>query len=130
VLDVELERRPARHGAVDVAVVDAQVLGHRHRVVDHHLVAATGADVGVDVGLLHAAVGQRPLHRERVVLDAVEVGGDGIVAQPDPGDHRRPVAHVLSSSCPTRSKASGGDPRVGVLELSYVSLAAALTISV
>ena len=34
VLHVELERRAAGHRAVDVAVVDAEVLGHRDRVVD------------------------------------------------------------------------------------------------
>ena len=40
VLHVELERRAAGHRAVDVAVVDAQVLGHRDGVVDHHPAAA------------------------------------------------------------------------------------------
>jgi hypothetical protein len=91
VLDVELERRAAGHRPVDVAVVDAEVLGQRDRVVDHHLVAAAGADIGVDRRLLDAAVGERPLHGERVVLHAVEVGGDGVVAQPDAGDDGRPV---------------------------------------
>ena len=45
-------------------------------VVDHHPAAAR-RHVAVDVGLGHAAVLEHPLHGERVVLDPVEVGGDG-----------------------------------------------------
>jgi len=50
-LDVELEGRPARHRAVDVAMVDAQVLGHRDRIVDHHPARAADADVPSSVDL-------------------------------------------------------------------------------
>ena len=81
VLDVELERRAAGHRAVDVAVVDAQVLGHRDGVVDHHPAAAAGADVAVDLRLLDAGVGDGPLRREHVVLDAVEVRGVRVVGR-------------------------------------------------
>ena len=81
VLDVELERRAAGHRAVDVAVVDAQVLGHGDGVVDHHPAAAAGADVAVDLGLLDAGVGDGPLRGEHVVLHAVEVRGHGVVGQ-------------------------------------------------
>ena len=92
-LNVELERRAAGHGAVDVAMVDAEVLGHRHGVVDHHSAAATGVEIAVDLVLGHATVGQRPLHGLGVVLHAVEVRRLRVVAQARADDHGRPVRH-------------------------------------
>ena len=85
---MELERRAAGHRAVDVAVVDAQVLGHGDGVVDHHPAATAGADVAVDLRLLDAGVGDGPLRGEHVVLHAVEVRGLGVVGQADPHDDR------------------------------------------
>jgi hypothetical protein len=90
VLDVELERGPTGHRPVDVAVVDAQVLGHRDGVVDHQA-AAAGAHVPVDLALLDAAVGEGPLHGLHVVLDAVEVRRLRVVGQPDSHDDGRAV---------------------------------------
>ncbi len=91
VLDVELEHRAPGEGAVEVVVRDAENLGHRHRVVD-----AIGAEAqqSVDVRLLHAAVVERPSYREAVMGQRIEVRGLRIVAQSDPHDGRRAVAHA------------------------------------
>ena len=112
VLHVELERRPAGHGAVDPAVIDAEVLGHRHRVVDHHA-AAAGGDVAVDVGLGHAAVGQRPLQSLHVVLDAVQVRHPRVVGQPRADDDWSAVAHRR-----TRSRAITNRPSASAVSSS------------
>ena len=61
------------------------------RVID-----AVGAEAqqSVDIRLLHPAVFERPSYREAVVGQRVEVRGLRILAQSDPHDGRRAVAHA------------------------------------
>ena len=93
VLHVELERRSAGHRRVDVAVLDAEILGHHH---GHISLTARGVDVAVEVGFGHAAIRQRSLHGQRVVLRAGEMRGDRVVGQRDPTDHRCASGHGRS----------------------------------
>jgi hypothetical protein len=90
VLHVELERRAARHRAVDEAVIDAEVFGERRRRVTH---AHARRQDAVELRLGHAAVGQGPLGRLDVVAHGVEMGRLRVVAQPDPRDHWCAVRH-------------------------------------
>ncbi len=93
VLDVELEARSPRHGAVGEAGGEAEVLDHDPHVVGAGRgLAPPGTAVAVDVGLGHPGVGQGALGGQDVVADRVEVGGAGKVARAHAHDHRGPPA--------------------------------------
>ena len=101
-LDVELEGRAAGHGAVDVAVVDAEVLGHRHRF--DGAARHAGAQVAVDRALLEPGVRERALDRLHVVTDRIEVRRARRVRETDADDHGVASLHAASDDVRARSR--------------------------
>ena len=76
-------------------MVDAEVLGHRHRFDGAGFHA--GAQVAVDGALLDATVGERALDRLHVMPDRVEVRRARRVRESDADDHGIARAHRSGS---------------------------------
>src|SRR5262249_43806665 len=88
VLDVKLERGTSRHRPIDIAVVDAEVLGHHYGVIDHHPSArASRPDVAIEVRLRDTGVGENSLKGLSVMTDRIELRRLRVVAERNSDDY-------------------------------------------